>query len=122
MRTVVRIYAGEDGVSHIEDVTLPFKPFTDPDGNLDDRTALEAANGVIFRVTPPGFFQKRPTAPRRQYIVTLSGEAEIGASDGTVRRIGAGEILLADDLTGEGHTTRIVGDQPRFAMMVPLGK
>jgi len=40
--------------------------------------------------------------------------------DGTVTRLGPGDVLLAEDLTGQGHITRVVGDQPRFYAIVPL--
>ena len=39
-------------------------------------------------------------APRRQYIFVLSGAMEIGSGDGTMRRFGPGDVVLADDLTG----------------------
>lgn len=58
--------------------------------------------------------------PRRQYTITLAGEAEIEIGDGTVKRIGPGDVLLADDLTGQGHITRVVGEQQRFYAIVPL--
>jgi hypothetical protein len=29
-------------------------------------------------------------------------------------------VLLAEDLTGQGHITRVVGQQPRFYMVIPL--
>jgi uncharacterized cupin superfamily protein len=53
-------------------------------------------------------------------VVTLSGQVEIEAGDGAVRRFGPGDVLLAEDLTGQGHLTRVVGDQPRTALLVPL--
>jgi len=28
--------------------------------------------------------------------------------------------VLAEDLTGQGHITRVVGDQPRLYALVPL--
>jgi len=31
-----------------------------------------------------------------------------------------GDVVLAEDLTGRGHVTRVVGDQPRFYAIVPL--
>ena len=52
--------------------------------------------------------------------MTLQGEVEIGLSDGSVHRFGAGHITLAEDLTGQGHTTRVVGDQPRITATVPV--
>lgn len=48
------------------------------------------------------------------------GEIEIGLGDGMVRRFGPGECFLAEDLSGHGYTTRIVGDIPRVAVIVPL--
>jgi hypothetical protein len=29
-------------------------------------------------------------------------------------------VLLAEDLTGTGHSTRVVGTEPRFAIIIPL--
>jgi hypothetical protein len=40
--------------------------------------------------------------------------------DGTVKRIKPGDVLLAEDLTGQGHITRVVGNQQRFYAIVPL--
>jgi len=45
---------------------------------------------------------------------------EIGIGDGTTRRFGPGDVVLADDLTGRGHTTRSVGG-PRISATVPVG-
>ena len=58
--------------------------------------------------------------PRRQYTITLEGEAEIEVGDGMVKRVGPGDVLLAEDLTGQGHITRVVGSQARFYAVVPL--
>ena len=67
----------------------------------------------------PGMFGLTRSA-RRQYSIALSGTAEIEVGDGTVARVGPGDVVLAEDLTGEGHVTRVVGDQPRFYAIVPL--
>lgn len=45
-------------------------------------------------------------------------DIEIG--DGSVRRLGAGDILIAEDLTGQGHATREVGPDARVSIFVPL--
>jgi hypothetical protein len=39
---------------------------------------------------------------------------------GTTRRFGPGDAVLADDLTGQGHTTRLLG-VPRISATVPVG-
>jgi hypothetical protein len=45
---------------------------------------------------------------------------EIGLGDGSMHRFGPGQAMLAEDLTGQGHTTRAVGDGPRLTATVPL--
>jgi quercetin dioxygenase-like cupin family protein len=120
MPTIVRVYTGDDGQSHLEEVALSLQPFVDTEGAYGEGTPLQHATGITFRVAPPGYVLQWHCAPRRQYTITLSGEAEIEVGDGTVKRIGPGDVILAEDLTGQGHITRVVGDQPRFSVVVPL--
>ena len=107
----IRLYSGDDGESHIEVIDPSSHPAW---------TELHNANKIQFRALPPGFFSDWHVAPRRQYLITLSGEAEIGLGDGTVHRLGPGDVNLAEDLTGRGHTTRVVGDVPRVVAVVQL--
>jgi hypothetical protein len=37
-----------------------------------------------------------------------------------VHRFGPGHVTLAEDLTGKGHTTRVVGNVPRVTATIPL--
>jgi hypothetical protein len=53
-------------------------------------------------------------------VIGIEGEVEIVAGDGTAMRFKPGDVLLAEDLTGRGHTTRVVGDSMRISAMVPL--
>jgi hypothetical protein len=50
----------------------------------------------------------------------LAGQMEIGIDDGTTRRFGPGDVVLADDLTGQGHTTRSLG-VPRISATAAVG-
>src|SRR2546426_9732264 len=109
---IFRLYSGEDGESHMEELDLASHPAL---------TALQGAKGVVFRSTPPGSLSDWHTAPRRQYIITLSGEAEIGLGDGTIHRLGPGDVNMAEDLTGHGHTTRGGGPVPRGTAPIPMG-
>ena len=120
MPAIWRIYSGADGQSHIEEMPLAMQPFTDTEGAYGEGTALEHVKGIIFRVSPPGYVLSWHCAPRRQYSISLAGEAEVEVGDGTVKRIRPGDVLLAEDLTGQGHITRVVGDQQRFYAIVPL--
>ena len=107
----VRLYSGDDGQSHVEEMDLESHP---------DLTALQATEGIVFRMFQPGHFTDWHHAPRRQWVITLSGEVEIGLGDGSVHRYGAGHATLAEDLTGQGHTTRAVGTEPRVTATIPL--
>jgi quercetin dioxygenase-like cupin family protein len=120
MPKIFRVYSGSDGKSHIAEEPMDLKPFKDVEGSSGEGTPMQIASGISFRVFPPGYVLKWHCAPRRQYSITLSGAAEIEVGDGTVARVGPGDIVLAEDLTGEGHVTRVVGDQPRLSAIVPL--
>lgn len=85
-----------------------------------ETTQLQAATGIAFRRAPVSHVQDWHPAPRSQYVVTLSGQGEIEAGDGTVRRFGPGDVMLAEDTTGRGHITRVVGTQPRLYATIPL--
>jgi hypothetical protein len=104
---VTRIYTGTDGHSHFDEVDVEIGK-------------LQSGDGILFRQEQPGHTQDWHPAPRRQYIVTLRGEAEIEISDGTKRRFGAGDIMLADDTGGRGHITRVVSSVPRLYVMMPV--
>lgn len=101
-----RLYTGDDGQSHMEEAYEP------PD--------TQGATGIVVRRQEPGYFIDWHPAPRRQYIVTLAGQVEIGLGDGTVYTLGAGDMMLADDTTGQGHTTRAVGDETRVSLAITL--
>ena len=107
----VRVYTGEDGNSHFEEMTLESHP---------QLAEMSAATGIQFRSQEPGYFSDWHHAPQKQYVVTLSGEMEIIVGDGTKRRFVTGDVLVAEDTTGQGHTTAVVGGGPRLSMTVPL--
>jgi quercetin dioxygenase-like cupin family protein len=44
--------------------------------------------------------------PRRKLVIWLTGEVEFQTSDGDIRRVMAGSVVLAEDTTGKGHISR----------------
>ena len=120
MSRIWRVYSGADGQSHVTEVPLTLENFVDTEGAHGRCTPMEPAGGIAFRVAPPGYMLDWHCAPRRQYSISLSGTAEIEVGDGTVVRIGPGDVVLAEDLSGQGHITRVVGAEPRFYAIVPL--
>ena len=108
---ISRLYSGSDGQTHLEIIDLSTNP---------ELGTLQKAEGIQFRSAPAGNFMDWHPAPRRQFVITISGEVEIGLGDGTVHHFGPGHVNLAEDLTGQGHTTRVVGDVPRVTAVIPL--
>jgi quercetin dioxygenase-like cupin family protein len=111
------MYTGEDGRSHFREEEILFELPLET-----QRTDVQSTQGIQFVCQPPGFVIDMHPAPRRQYVITLQGQVEIVLGDGTSRTFGAGDVLLAEDLTGEGHITRIVGDETRISAQVSLQK
>jgi hypothetical protein len=108
---IVRVFSGDDGESHFEDLT--------PDQLAG--LAPRIGNGPVRlnRAASPSFSDFH-TAPRRQYVVMMAGVAEFETADGTRRRLVPGDVLVAEDLTGHGHIARGIGHEPRVSLAVPL--
>lgn len=113
----LRLYTGDDGESHFEAIALAFEP-----ERQMETTPMQAARSVAVRRVAPGVVLDWHPAPRRQYLFTLSGAWEIECSKGEVERFEAGDIMLADDLTGRGHRSRVVGEAPHVFAVVPLAE
>ena len=120
MPSYYRIYTGEGGISCVREEPHAMQPFRDSEGSYGEATSLLALSGIIFRVSQPGYVLDWHCAPRRQLLIGLKGACEIEAGDGTRVRVGPGDVALAEDLTGKGHITRVIGDEPRFYAILPL--
>jgi hypothetical protein len=108
---ITRFFTGPDGLTHAEEIEVKFG------GGAYD---LLANSGAQLRRTPPGRVNEYHTASRRQYVVTLSGHAELVLSGGQTIQVGPGSIELAEDLTGKGHITRTVGTEDRVVILIPV--
>jgi hypothetical protein len=53
-------------------------------------------------------------------VITLSGESEVELDGGRKIRLGPGNILLAEDTTGQGHISRAVGTGDRISLFIPI--
>ena len=113
---VVRIYTGDDGESHFEDVNIEMGE----DGYGGLISSPIAAKSVMFRRVEGDYHLDFHTAPRRQYVVNLTGSVEIETGHGEKRLLGAGDILQAEDTTGRGHISRSPDGKPRNCLFIPL--
>ena len=102
----IRLYSGDDGESHIEEIdptTHPaWAPFTTPRSSCSGR-----------RPRPFQRLARRSVAPVHNHPMRPGGD-RVGRWNGLPP--GAGDV----NLTGYGHTTREVGDVPRVSVTVHL--
>ena len=106
-----RLYTGSDGQSHIEKIDWEQQP---------DWVKGIPTTQITFGQWPVGRFYDWHPAPRRQFVIILSGQLEIGCGDGTRQTFGPGDARLVEDTTGQGHTTRQIGPEPCVTATIPL--
>ena len=108
---IYRLYSETDGESHLEEMDL---------SQHSDLTEARRTANITFREWASGHFIDWHPAPRRQYIISLSGGVEIGLGDGTSVVYNPGDARLVEDTTGRGHTTRVIGNESCIHVVIPL--
>jgi hypothetical protein len=106
---VIRIYATPDGESHVEELVIS--------GDAGPAPITRMTAGVYrgSGATAPDWH----TAPRRQFAINMVGALEVEISNGTRKRIGAGDLVYLEDVTGKGHVTRALGPITNLFLHVP---
>ena len=108
---ITRLYTGADGLTHAEEVEVKFNKGV---------AEMVKTTGAEIHQSAPGTVNDWHRAPRRQYVITLSGHGEIEVAGGKKIEVGPGNIELAEDLTGKGHITRVIGNEDRVTIQIPL--
>jgi hypothetical protein len=70
---IIRLYTGEDGQSHFEDIALPW---ADDERGRGQTPLQGAATGLEFARLPSGYASAWHTASRHAYAIILSGQME----------------------------------------------
>jgi quercetin dioxygenase-like cupin family protein len=112
---MTRLYTGPDNQTHAEEVELKFTP-----GAPTEVSKMMQVNGAELHRTAGGSVEDWHRAPRRQYVITLSGRGEIEVAGGKKISVGPGSIDLVEDTTGKGHITRVIGTEDRVTLQIPL--
>ena len=112
---MTRFYTGPDNQTHAEEVELKFTP-----GSPSEVSKMMPVTGAELHRTAGGSVDDWHRAPRRQYVITLSGTLEFETRLGERFTIAPGDVLLAEDTTGGGHRWRLVDDQPWRRVYVAL--
>jgi hypothetical protein len=112
---LVHLCRGPDGRSRFVDRDIEMTPSA-----LGLTSGTLPTEGVFIRDTTggPQSADFHP-APRRQLVFLLMGRVEYECGDGTKRELGVGDVLLADDLSGQGHRARVI-ESPRLQVFVPV--
>lgn len=108
---MTRIYTGPDGLSHAEEIEMKAT------GGVSE---MMKATGAQFSRRPPGPASDWHVGPRRQFVITLSGRAELEVAGGKKVAVGPGHINLIEDTTGKGHITHNLGPDDRIVVTIPL--
>ena len=106
-----RMFADSNGVSQWEDIDL---------GQVPEWIKGIDVTQIRFSKREPDVLQDWHPAPQRQFVIILSGNLEIGFEDGTTKIFGPGDARLVEDITGKGHTTIALGNEPCITAVVGL--
>ena len=118
----VRLYADAKGITHFADEQLVLTR-ADAGDSPEQRlfvNRLGDLKSVMFAKLKAGTNEDWHVAPRRQLMLCVRGMVEITAGDGEKRRVAPGQFMLLEDLTGQGHQTRAVGDEDHVALALPV--
>lgn len=111
-----------DGRSMIAEIHRPvmrptaFSPPAEP-FLVSDPVAVDR---MLFFEVPAGWTGDWHPSPRAQYYVQLRGALRVELGSGEARVINPGELMRLEDITGDGHRSSVVGDQPSRGIFVQL--
>jgi uncharacterized cupin superfamily protein len=102
---VFRVYTGEDGHSHVEE--------------LQAGEALEFGHGeVSIHEVPSGYYNDWHQQPVRTLVFVIAGQLEFEFRSGTTHRANPGDATLFEDFTGTGHNFRISSETPAVTAVI----
>ena len=118
--TITRLYTGADGQSYAEDIGVAWRP-SRLHAEFHESESVNVTAAQFLR-WPRGFVWEGHPASKRQYVIIVSGRGEIGVVGGKRVQLAPGRVLLAEDVTGKGHTTRVGADEDLVMLLVPLAQ
>lgn len=101
---IPHLFSAADGASHIGEIELPMTG-----GATRIQSVMQGAVSWRIAVNQPGHSVPFHPTPAPTLLIVMSGEHETSASDGSVLVSRAGDMLFAEDLTGQGHAVRFTG-------------
>lgn len=115
----VRLRTSDDGNSVFEEGIIDM-----PKGERGDvLSGTVPTTSISFRETRAGGVFAWHDAPTRQFVITLSGTLDFQTRAGEHFILRPGDVLLAEDTTGSGHSWKLIDDEPwrRAYVILPPG-
>jgi hypothetical protein len=110
----IRIYSGDGGGALFQTIEVAFDSEEDGAHTMD--FPIER---MFFRRFSPGLELGHHKAPRRQWLIVVSGVFDVGG-EVEERRFKPGDIIFIEDVEGLGHTTKnIQGERITAYLPVP---
>ena len=117
----LRLYADENGESHVEEMTVQYNPIDyappAPPFGVSEKITTTGSIHVMF---PAGWTSELHPTPRRQLFILLKGTFHGRTSDDKLMSLLPGDVVLMEDTHGKGHTAAVDGAEDVHAMMIHL--
>ena len=118
-----RLFTDENGASRFEDLTIELQQvFSAPGLETSIFSApFLASEGSLWIGAPDTWNDERlHQAPRRMIQVTTQGEYQVTTSEGVIRRFPVGAVLIVEDTSGAGHSSKITSAEDVIIFAVGL--
>jgi quercetin dioxygenase-like cupin family protein len=104
----IRLWSDSDGNSCFEEGRLVMQAANEVN-LLSDKFS---AKSISFEETAAGQSLDWHNAPAKQFVITLRGTLDFVTRKGEHFMLMPGDILLAEDTVGGGHSWKLIGDDP----------
>lgn len=119
----VRLFTDEQGESHFQEIEANLNrvdfAYGIPPLFVSENIVASAAS---FFGAPSAWESDWHPSSGRHLFAVLTGVWEVTASDGETRAFSKGDVLLVEDTTGKGHSSKIVGDEESLALLILLAR
>ena len=116
----VTLFTGPDDKTHFKDNYIPWQPISASAKESVYVTPFKKATDIGFLRLPPGLKSGWHPAPKKQFVMVLTGIMEVEAGDGQKITFAPGSVLLVTDVTGKGHRTNVISGQEVLVAWVPI--
>jgi len=118
-----RLFTDVNSASKFEDMEVDLvKGFSVPPAEPLFNAPFLVPEGATFWIGAPTDWKGDVAhpAPRRMIFITVRGEYAVTVSDNVVRHFPAGSVLVVEDTTGIGHSTKITSKEDCYVFGVGL--